>query len=203
MMSEEQMDVSLEDFTLTIDNPDVDPIHDDNIIQTLEIASEDVVIENVIDLKVGVNCDDEKVIVEKDIAGPSSPGDSANKISNISRELKLLLALSKEANLDTNIAYKRKSVEPKTLERSINDSDDILNKQQKAANSTKLDDLDSSNVADDDKSKETKEKDIVKLSKRKAVDECGAGGAVFEDGKKVKVVSSSVSSIMNEKVSKL
>ncbi|KAB0797523.1 hypothetical protein PPYR_08516 [Photinus pyralis] len=93
---------------------------------------------------------------EEQDAGTSKP----------SRELKLLLALSKEANLDTNIAHKRKSVEP--LGRS-----EITNKRRHSTGSS------NDSTAMPDEPHPEKKTDVDEIG----TDEANSSALVSKDGK--------------------
>ncbi|KAK4880797.1 hypothetical protein RN001_008943 [Aquatica leii] len=125
------------------------------------------------------------------------------------RELKLLLALSKEANLNTNIVHKRKSVEPITRTDSVNKrrnstgSQDDLNASKNDSSEVHEDltmiiginpkDIEISNS--DVEAKETKEKEKDgSINKHKKM----IGGAVDENGRRNRKLSNSYINMNNE-----
>lgn len=137
------------------------------------------------------------------------------------RELKSILELSKEANLDTNIVHKRKSVEPigkqqekgEAINKRRNSSssssdnqkvDKKLKVQDSSEKSRNVRDTESpSSISDSEEGSETKEKDESKINnkrKRSSLPDSNIGGAFNEHGKRNRKLSTNLIITMNNKV---
>ncbi|KAF2900980.1 hypothetical protein ILUMI_05198 [Ignelater luminosus] len=136
------------------------------------------------------------------------------------RELKSILELSKEANLDTNIVHKRKIVESngkqqekaETINKRRNSSSSGYD-YQKMDKKLKIQALDPypnvrdmelpSSISDNEEASETKEKDDInsKINKRKRsnLPDSSIGGALNEHGKRNRKLSTNLIITMNNK----
>ncbi|KAF5298466.1 hypothetical protein FQR65_LT01245 [Abscondita terminalis] len=181
---------------------EADEYNEETIMETDVIVPEDTPFS----LCEGTSVDDEDNEL-KNIAENCTEGDRQEVVTpKHSRELKLLLALSKEANLDTNIAHKRKS-EHFTKQDSVakcrnstGSQDDFkLTKNDNSnlhENNTSVLGISSKHVGvalnDNNDLKETKDKDGSSNKPKKII-----GGAVDENGRRNRKLSNSTYITMN------